>query len=209
MKISVAKFMDKPIKRVLPIWLAIMLPAFLVVYLEPLTQFDFRFHRTLILDGEWWRLLSGHLDHIGWVHLALNAIFLALILFIFDVLKQAAFTVVLWFVSALGISLCLLLLSPELIWYVGLSSSLYALLVYGIMLESRLSFFVRIVAVALVFAKVGFEQGGSMPWVSELISGPVAEISHLYGAVMGFILAAGVVLLRRPLKQLLSASTWS
>jgi len=31
-----------------------------------------RYQRGAILDGQWWRLISGNLVHLGWSHLLLN-----------------------------------------------------------------------------------------------------------------------------------------
>jgi len=175
------------LKNAVLIWLFIALPAVLIECLDILQLVDLRFQRTLILNGEWWRLVTGHLDHLGWVHFGLNALFLALVLMIFEPLQRIIFTLGVWLSSVIAISLCLLLFSPELIWYVGLSSSLYSLLIIGIILDVRHSLFVRTAVAVLVFTKVWFEQGDQLPWVSQIISGPIAEASHLYGVTIGFL----------------------
>lgn len=170
------------------IWLCLVLPAGFIECLDLLQVIDFRFQRTLILKGEWWRLITGHLDHLGWVHLGLNALFLALVLMIFEPLQRVLFTLTAWLSSVILISLCLLFFSPTLIWYVGLSSSLYSLLIIGVIRDVRFSPFVRVGVVVLVSTKVWFEQGDKLPWVSKIISGPVAEVSHLYGVAVGIVM---------------------
>jgi len=185
------------LKHAALIWLLVVLPAGLIECLDLLQLVDFRFQRALILNGEWWRLVTGHLDHLGWVHFGLNALFLAFVLMIFEPLQRVVFTLGLWLFSVISISVCLLFFSPELIWYVGLSSSLYSLLVIGILLDVRFSLFVRVGAVALVFIKVWFEQGDQLPWVSQIISGPVAEVSHLYGVATGFVLVSIIFCMSR------------
>ena len=185
------------LKNAVLIWLFIALPAVLIECLDILQLVDLRFQRTLILNGEWWRLVTGHLDHLGWVHFGLNALFLALVLMIFEPLQRIIFTLGVWLSSVIAISLCLLLFSPELIWYVGLSSSLYSLLIIGIILDVRHSLFVRTAVAVLVFTKVLFEQGDQLPWVSQIISGPVAEASHLYGVATGFVTAIIILCMNR------------
>lgn len=187
----------KQLKHAVLIWLFITLPAVLIEWLDLLQLVDVRFQRTLILNGEWWRLITGHLDHLGWVHFGLNALFLALILMILEPLQRMIFTLGVWLSSVTSISLCLLLFSPELVWYVGLSSSLYSLLIIGIILDVRFAIFARTGVVALVFTKVWFEQGDQLPWVSQIISGPVAEASHLYGVATGFITAIIILCINR------------
>jgi len=168
-------------------WLLIILPSVLVEYLDSLQLVNFRFQRTLIINGEWWRLISGHLDHLGWAHLGLNSLFLALVLMIFKPLQRMIFTIIVWFLSVMTISMSMLLFSPELIWYVGLSSSLYSLLIIGIMLDTRYQLLIRTGVVIVVMIKVWNEQGDQTPWVSQIISGPIAEASHLYGVTIGFL----------------------
>jgi len=185
------------LKHAVLIWLFIALPAVLIECLDILQLVDLRFQRTLILNGEWWRLVTGHLDHLGWVHFGLNALFLALVLMIFEPLQRIIFTLGVWLSSVIAISLCLLLFSPELIWYVGLSSSLYSLLIIGIILDVRHPPFFRAAVAVLVFTKVWFEQGDQLPWVSQIISGPVAEVSHLYGVATGFVTAIIILCMNR------------
>src|SRR5690606_2046904 len=90
-----------------------------------------RYGRDGLGAGEAWRLLSGHLVHLGWAHLAMNIAALGLI----RVLVGDAFSSADWIgaalVSALGIDLGLYALSPEIGWYVGLSGVLHGLLAAG------------------------------------------------------------------------------
>ena len=188
----------KQFKLTALIWLFIVLPSVLIESLDYLQLVDFRFQRILILNGEWWRLISGHLDHLGWAHLGLNALFLALVLVIFKPLQRVIFTVGVWFISVITISLCMLLFSPTLAWYVGLSSSLYSLLIIGMMLDAGYSPLIRAGVVGLVITKVWLEQGDQIPWVAEIIAGPVAEVSHLYGVSIGFLIAAVILCIMRP-----------
>ena len=97
----------------------------------------FRFDREAILHGHVWRLISGHLVHLGWSHLWLNIAGLALIW----VLVGRCFSTQQWGIifagSALGIGLGLLIFNPELGWYVGLSGVLHGILIAGAVAEIR------------------------------------------------------------------------
>lgn len=174
------------------VWIGLILlcPALLIEIANSFDLVDLRFHRDLIAQGEWWRLLTGHLDHTGFVHLALNALFLVLLLAIFSALQATRKTLVYWLCCSLMISILMLLFSPDLTWYVGLSGSLYSLLIIGITFEKRYSRLIRAIAVLAVGLKVLLEQNTTNNPISELISAPVSEVSHLYGLIAGLTLCA-------------------
>jgi len=177
---------DKHWQQPLLIWLMLILPAVAIECLEMLAGIDVRYVRSAILQGEWWRLLTGHLDHLGWAHLGLNAAFLVLLLTLFKPLQSWAKTLLLWLLICLAISFLMLFLSPQLQWYVGLSGSLYGLLIFGLVSDKNYALGLRFVISLIVIAKVMFEQlEGASAQVSQIISGPVAEESHLYGLMAG------------------------
>ena len=153
-----------------------------------------RFDRIWILEGESWRLVSGHVTHLGWSHLALNGAGLALVWF----LVGERFDALGWWIiigtSVTAINLGLWLLTPHLIWYVGLSGLLHGLLAAGIVVRLRPPDGETLLLAGLLIAKLLWEQfGGSIPG-SELASGgPVVVDAHLYGAAGGVI---GALLLR-------------
>ncbi len=152
-----------------------------------------RYQREAILDGGVWRLLSGHLIHLGWMHLWLNLAGLWLVWFLTgDSLTVSGWwSLLLW--CALFIALGLLLLNPELQWYVGLSGILHGLLLAGLLV--RLSFGQRdaLVVLVVLVGKLVWEQFfGPMPGSEASVGGTVVVDAHLYGAIAG---AAGVALL--------------
>jgi len=159
-----------------------------------------RYQRDAIFAGEWWRLITGHFVHLGWAHLALNVMGLALMWALF----AADYTPRQWLLIVAGsvasIDAGFLLLNPELIWYVGLSGALH-----GVMAAGTLAHLRRrepdgwILAVFLV-GKLVYEQViGVMPYSAKSAGGPVVVDAHLYGAIGALIITAPLAWLRKPL----------
>ena len=74
-----------------------------------------------ILHGQCWRLFTGHLVHLGWLHLALNLLGIALPGVIASTQRINASSAARTLVVMLGTSVGLLLFAPELAWYRGAS----------------------------------------------------------------------------------------
>lgn len=173
-------------RNALTILLAILLPAVFIESLDYLNLFDARYQRNAIANGGWWRLFTGHLDHLNWTHLLMNGLCLALMLALFRPLGRPLRTIILWVVACLFISALMWFFSPKLGWYVGLSGSLYALVVYALATDTSYPKIFRIAALGLTGFKVVMEQmNGDISFMSELVSGPVAVDAHLYGVIVG------------------------
>jgi rhomboid family GlyGly-CTERM serine protease len=159
----------------------------------------FSFDRSAIAAGEVWRLLSGHLVHLGVSHLALNLAGLLLVWY----LVGAAFSRMQWLIVLVAdfvvVNLGLWFLQPQLAWYVGLSGILHGLLAAGILgnLNTR-RVDVLILGVALV-AKLIYEQlVGPLPGSEESTGGAVIVAAHFYGAIGGAIGAGWIIYTSRP-----------
>lgn len=152
------------------------------------------YDRLRISEGEWYRFASGHLVHLDWPHLLLNAAGLLLVW----VLVGHRFDRFQWLVvaatSAAVIDGAFWWLMPELRWYVGLSGVLHGLLAagaVGLLGERRFESMVLLVAVA---TKLGYEALiGPLPGSSDAVAGTVITEAHLFGAVGGVIAAAAIV----------------
>lgn len=185
-------------RQALTILVALIVPAVIIEGLDHFNLFDARYHRGAIAAGEWWRLITGHLDHLNWTHLLMNGLCLALLLALFRPLGKPSRTLFLWLLASLLISAMMWFFSPDIKWYVGLSGSLYALVVYAIATDSSYPMIFRIVALGLTVFKVGVEQmNGDISFMSDFISGPVAVDSHLYGVLSGALFVVINKLIRR------------
>lgn len=147
-----------------------------------------RYERTAVIEGEYWRLLTGHLVHATSAHLLLNMAGLGLIgaLFHRDYSLRQWLTILLTSVAAIDAGF--VLFEPQLQWYVGLSGVLHGALAAGAVAWWRHE--TRPLALALtivLIGKLGWEQWqGALPLSGDM---PVIVDAHLYGAVGG--LAAG------------------
>lgn len=155
-----------------------------------------RYDRTALLGGEAWRLLSAHIAHLGWGHLAMNLAGLALIWMLFGRFYTALQWSIVTLFCMIGISLALLALQPEVHWYVGLSGVLHGLFVAGVLASLAAGYRAELALLGLLVAKLAWEQlHGALPGSADIAGGNVLVESHLYGAITGLV-AAGLLLLR-------------
>jgi len=155
-----------------------------------------RYHAGEIKTGEIWRLISANLVHLGWSHTLMNLLGLGLIWGLF----WNCFSNLSWWAisltSSLAVSLGLLVLNPDLVWYVGLSGVLHGLFVAGAVGAIRRGDRREAILLAAIVGKLLWEQSfGALPGSADMAGGPVVVDSHLYGAIGGALAA----LLLKPL----------
>jgi len=156
-----------------------------------------RWERDAIETGEYWRLVSGHLVHLGLGHLWPNLAALAIIGLLFEGVFSNLDWVRIGAASAAAIDLGLYMLNPDVSWYVGLSGVLH-----GYVAAGALALIVRgerlgVVLAIGVAAKLIFEQVvGPVPFTAASVGGPVVVAAHLYG-VVGALLAEALVAIAR------------
>ena len=162
--------------------------------LAPWLEFD----RSAIYQGQWWRILTGHFLHTNSWHLVMNLGGLALIILLHGMYYRP---IQLWLHLLLGstlIGLAVLFWSPQITIYVGLSGWLHALLVSGCCIDIQRQWSSGWLILAAVFGKVIWEQWqGASQDVVTLIEAEVATDAHLYGAVVGLLLYAALLFVRR------------
>ena len=157
-----------------------------------------RYERHAVEGGEYWRLVSGHLVHLGFGHLWPNVAALAIIALLFEGIFSNTDWLRLGAASALAIDVGLYALDPSVLWYVGLSGVLH-----GFVAAGALALLVRRETLGAVLglglgAKLLFEQiVGPVPFTAQSVGGPVVVAAHLYGAIGALLAEAAVELARR------------
>lgn len=166
-----------------------LLAALCVLAMVPGAFEALRYERALI-GAEPWRLLSAHLAHLGWMHLALNLAGLAAVWALLGAqLRPGAWLAVL-LACALAVSGGLWIFDPDLDWYVGLSGVLHGMFVAGALAGLRRARLFHALLLAGVVVKVAWEQAvGADVGSGSLVGGAVIVDAHLYGLLAGFALA--------------------
>ncbi len=137
-----------------------------------------------IQHSEYWRLLTANFVHLGWTHLILNIVALLLI-------SELATTALTWLytfslICSVGITLGLLLFSPEVTWYVGFSGILHGLL--ALIAWQQIHTYQGKVLLILLIVKLVWEQYyGALPATADFTGGNVIVDAHLYGAIVGWL----------------------
>jgi rhomboid family GlyGly-CTERM serine protease len=151
-----------------------------------------RYDRDALAGGEWWRLATAHLVHLGFEHAAVNVLGLALLWMLFarDYSPRAWLLILAG--SAGAIDLGLWISDSTVRWYVGSSGVLHGLLAAGTAAHLLRREAEGWLLGAFLIGKLAYEQTvGALP----LVPGPVIVDAHLYGALGGTLAA----LLCRPL----------
>lgn len=153
-----------------------------------------RYDRAAVLQGEYWRLLTGHLVHDSWNHLIENLAGVGLLVALFPrdySLREWSVVVLLSVLCIDGGFVCN---EPQLLWYVGLSGVLHGLLAAGTIAWWRFESKVLAVMLTVIFlGKMSWEQlRGSLPSTSDMA---VITQAHVYGAAGGLV--AGLALWAR------------
>ncbi len=153
------------------------------------------YDRQAVLAGEWWRLLTAHLVHLGTAHAAAGALAAAL----GPLLFRAAAGWPGWTAAALAAAAAVdagLLLDPAVRWYAGASGLAHGLLAYGavraLLAPPATGSPRRLAAacLAVLAAKLAWEACcGALPASEALTGGPVHVAAHRDGALGGLLAA--------------------
>jgi rhomboid family GlyGly-CTERM serine protease len=158
-----------------------------------------RYERARILDGELWRLVTGHLVHADLAHLSWNLAGLALVAWLFG----AEFSRRAWLgilaTSTAAVDAGFLVFEPQLDWYVGFSGVLHGLMAAGLLrwlLEHRDG--VTAIVAGSFAAKIAWEQWmGPLPLTAQTLAVPVVFAAHTYGAIGGLVAGAWIRIRQR------------
>lgn len=148
-------------------------------------QQSLRYERAAVEAGQWYRLLSGHWLHLGWLHAAKNAAAFWLLAALDREVPTLRSQILRLLLLSLAVSAGLYLLEPALQWYVGLSGVLHGLfvIVFLRLIGSRRDMF-ALALMALLVGKLGWEHyhGALAPGAMGV---PVIVAAHTYGALGG------------------------
>jgi rhomboid family GlyGly-CTERM serine protease len=185
----------KDLLRLHALPLVIALLATLFALLGESATHMLRYQRDAIIAGQWWRLISGNLVHLGWSHLVLNLAGLLLVWLLFHRSLTTRNWVIVSLISAMSVGGGLLLFDPHLEWYVGLSGALHGLFAAGLVASLSAGNRAEWLLAALFVAKLSWEQlVGPTPGTAALAGGNVIVDAHLYGAIGGAVSALLLIL---------------
>jgi rhomboid family GlyGly-CTERM serine protease len=145
-----------------------------------------RYDRSAIAAGGWWRLLTAHIVHLDAHHLILNELGLVLMWSLFAQDFDAVEWIVIVLCGALAISSGLWWLSPHVAWYVGASGVLHTVMGAGAANHLVTRAWDRWILSVGLCGKLAWEQWGGQ-------AGPLVVVdAHLYGAACGFAVGAAL-----------------
>lgn len=156
------------------------------------------YDRPAIAAGEYWRLLTGNLVHLGWRHLALNVGALLIGIWVFYPARTPIAWAIAQIVCSIASSVGLYLFSPAIMWCVGMSGALHGLLMIGAIDWIRKGDPMGWAMLVFWSGKLAWEQSrGPMPFSTEALGSAVVTDAHLWGAVGGLLYVAGEFAYRR------------
>jgi rhomboid family GlyGly-CTERM serine protease len=157
-----------------------------------------RYDREAVLSGELWRLITGHLVHLGPSHLAMNLLALAILAVVLPALASWRQWLLSGLTSAFFIDVGLLGFHQDIAWYVGLSGVLHGFWAAGVVLALCARHFEAVPLAILLLVKLGYEaMFGGIPLSGEVAAGPVVSQAHAWGAAGGAAFALASIAVRR------------
>ncbi|CAH7142764.1 membrane protein [Vibrio chagasii] len=156
-----------------------------IFQLEPV-QAWVAWDKSAIVDGQWWRILTGNFSHTNYSHLLMNLAGLWIISYLFQPTRKQLISALAMISLITG--LALLLSSIQI--YVGLSGTLHGLFGFFALREALNGRKSSWLLVSGLVAKIAWEQFvGPSSTTGELINARVAIEAHLAGALAGGFLA--------------------
>ena len=146
-----------------------------------------------VLEGEVWRLATGHVVNLSHVHTLMNMLGVAFVTAtVWSVLTARDFLRAV-LVSGATVSIGWMILQPPEATYVGFSSILHGIFAYGaLMMLTRGAPGLGALVLAGLSVKIGQELiNGAVPGAVETIGGEVSLISHALGTMGGALAARG------------------
>lgn len=163
------------------VWLII--PMMLIHHLS--LDADVMYNRALVLgNGEFWRVFTANFAHFNDSHLGLNVFGVLVATVLFREGESMKTWFLAWMVTMIG-STTHLLFTPDILWYVGMSGAVYGIFAFGaIRLIQRETTCFGWFLLGLMCMKLLMDFLHKNP-ASELLSMPVVDSAHVFGALTG------------------------
>lgn len=168
---------------------AIIFTCIVFHFLPDATYQLLQYNSLAIQQGQYWRILTGHLLHTNVWHLFLNCLGLFLLWSLHGSFYHWRRFALLMLGLFVGCSAGLYWFSPDMKLYVGLSGALHGLFVWGALKDIQTGIRSGWLLFVGITVKIYFEQiDGANDEISNLIGAEVAIDAHLYGALTGLLL---------------------
>ena len=157
----------------------------------------FLFRRELIEQGQLWRLVTGHLVHLGTYHTVMNLAGLVVWYALFG-MPRLYHLIIMLFSLCLGTGILIFIFSSEVDYYAGLSGVLHGLIIYSLLMVASRDRIYWLFVVGLT-GKVIYEHtpGYDVNYLLEQMNAPVVVDAHLYGFILGCVFALAKVLMEK------------
>jgi len=150
-----------------------------------------RYERAALEAGEWWRLVTAHVTHLGPGHAVINSSGFVLAWALFARDYPPRHWLLIAAAAAAAVDAGLWLRDSTVSWYVGSSGVLHGVVAAGALAHIRRREPGGWILAAGLAAKIAYEQlAGALPFSAGL--GPVVVNSHLYGMLGGLAVAVAL-----------------
>lgn len=146
-------------------------------------------HFAMLPDGQWWRLITGHLVHMDWQHYAMNMMGLSMCMVVFRDDLAAWHWPASFFLLSLFSSTGMYLAGVPYDRYMGFSDVLHGWILIGALGIAHKEPKFSIAIVVLFWLKIIEENHQLAFFTSYGVTGNVARESHIWGAVGGTLYA--------------------
>jgi rhomboid family GlyGly-CTERM serine protease len=186
MKFSLSSFPFKAQQVIAPLTVAII--SMLAFIFDSNLSDSLVYQRSLVNQGEIWRVFSGHFFHTNGFHFMLNgaAVIMLWVLHghFYTIKNDSCFFMVSAIICAIGIHW----FSLDIDQYVGLSGVLHGLFIWGAIEDIKAKERTGYLLLLGILLKIAHEQFyGASEDVASLIGANVAINAHLWGAIGGLV----------------------
>lgn len=160
------------------------------------------YQRSLVTQGEIWRVFSGHFFHTNGFHFLLNAAAVVMLWALHGHFYTIKSYLIVFMVSAIICSIGIHWFSLDIEQYVGLSGVLHGIFIWGAIEDIKAKERTGYLLLLGVILKIAHEQyNGASEDVSDLIGANVAINAHLWGAIGGVIAVILLIIIKSPTNQ--------